>query len=111
MLLTRAAFVGLLVGAGSSLSTSFGADSADARQHTVVIDGTRYEPATLTIKRGESVTWLNKDPFPHTATSKGRFDSRDIGSNKRWTFVAKERGQFEYICTLHPNMKGTLKVE
>jgi len=38
--------------------------------------------ARSTVKQGETVTWINKDPFPHTATAPGVFDSRDIPPNR-----------------------------
>ena len=79
--------------------------------HTVVIEGVKYEPDTLTVKRGETVVWVNKDPFPHTVTAKGAFDSRDIGAGKSWKYIARKSGEYAYICTLHSNMKGALKVE
>jgi len=75
------------------------------------MDGTRYEPALITVKKGDSVTWVNKDPFPHTVTAAGEFDSRSIAADGKWTYRATKAGEFAYICTLHPNMKGTLKVE
>ena len=79
--------------------------------HTVVIEGVKYEPGTLTVKRGETVVWVNKDPFPHTVTAKGAFDSHDIAAGKSWKYTARKAGEYPYICTLHPNMKGSLKVE
>ena len=80
-------------------------------RHTVAIDGTRYVPEVLTVKRGDSVTWVNKDPFPHTVTSGKAFDSASLGAGRSWTYVARKSGRYEYICSLHPNMKGTLVVE
>jgi plastocyanin len=79
--------------------------------HTVVIEAVKFEPETLTVKRGETIVWINKDPFPHTVTAKGTFDSRDIAAGKSWKYTASKVGEYGYICTLHPNMKGTLKVE
>ncbi|MGE5617213.1 MAG: cupredoxin family copper-binding protein [Bacillota bacterium] len=87
------------------------AADAKAKAHTVVIDGVKYEPASLTVKRGETVTWINKDPIPHTVTAAGTFDSKEIAPGKSWKYVARKVGDYDYICTLHPNMKGTLKVE
>jgi VCBS repeat-containing protein len=75
------------------------------------MDGSGYQPAVITVKKGDTVTWVNKDPFPHTVTAAGQFDSRSIAPNGKWTYHATKAGQFDYICTLHPNMKGTLKVE
>ncbi|MEP7316611.1 MAG: cupredoxin family copper-binding protein [Sphingomicrobium sp.] len=85
--------------------------AAPTTSHTVVIEGVKFEPETLTVKRGETVTWINKDPFPHTATAHGIFDSHDIPPNRSWKYTAHKTGEYAYTCTLHPNMKGTLKVE
>ena len=63
------------------------------------------------MKRGDTVVWINKDPFPHTVTAKGVFDSHAMAAGRSWTYTARKAGEFAYICTLHPTMKGTLKVE
>lgn len=86
---------------------------ADVRSatHTVIIEGTRFEPETLSVRRGDSVVWTNKDPFPHTATAlNGGFDSKNIAPNKSWRYKTKKSGVFPYFCTLHPMMKATLRV-
>jgi plastocyanin len=89
-----------------------GAAAADApAKNTVVLEGTGYQPASLTVKRGTTVSFVNKDPFPHTVTAPGKFDSKDIAAGKTWKYKATKAGHFDYICTLHPNMKGTLVVE
>ena len=98
----------LCVGGGTAIES---AAAAKPVTHTVVIDGLKYEPETLTVKRGETVVWVNKDPFPHTVTVKGAFDSHDIAAGKSWKFTPRKTGEYAYICTLHPNMKGTIKVE
>jgi plastocyanin len=101
-----------LVCAGGLLHAGAGAIAAGKpATHTVVIDGTNYAPATLTVKRGDTVVWINKDPFPHTVTAKGVFDSHDIAASRSWKYTARKAGEFAYICTLHPTMKATLKVE
>jgi plastocyanin len=87
------------------------ADAAKPNVHTIVIEAVTYQPAALVVKRGDTVVWLNKDPFPHTVTAQGAFDSRDIAPGASWKYVARRSGQYAYICTLHPNMKGTLSVQ
>jgi plastocyanin len=79
--------------------------------HAVIIESVAYEPGMLTVKRGDTVVWVNKDPFPHTVTAAGAFDSRSIAAGASWKYVARKAGRYAYICTLHPNMKGTLTVE
>jgi plastocyanin len=79
--------------------------------HTVVIQGVAYQPASLTVKRGDRVQWVNKDPFPHTVTARDAFDSHSIASGATWTYAARKAGVYAYACTLHPNMKGILQVQ
>jgi len=79
--------------------------------HTVVMKATSYAPPTLTVKLGDAVLWRNEDPFPHTATAAGVFDSKSIPAGGAWKYTPKARGEYAYTCTFHPNMKGTLKVE
>jgi plastocyanin len=103
--------VGLLAGAAVLWAGDLGAASGTPAKHTVTMDITGYSPATLTVKKGDTVTWVNKDVMPHTATAARGFDSRSVAPNAKWTYRATQAGEFPYICTLHPNMKGTLKVE
>ncbi len=79
--------------------------------HTVVIEGMKFIPEKLSVKLNDTVIWVNKDFFPHTATTvKKGFDSKGIESNSSWTFIAKDKGVFPYTCTLHPTMNATLTV-
>jgi len=80
--------------------------------HTVTIEGMRFQPETLTVAPGDSVVWVNKDLVPHTVTSEaGGFDSQIIQAEKSWRFTARKKGDFAYICTLHPTMKAILQVK
>ena len=86
--------------------------AAAAATHTVVMEGVAFVPQTLTVKQGDTVVWVNKDPFPHTATAQDHsFDSGEMGSEKTWKYTVKKKGKVPYLCTLHPTMKGTLIVE
>jgi nitrite reductase (NO-forming) len=82
-----------------------------------------YDPSPATVKRGSSVTWINNDSVPHTATSGNPqngeaptgaiFDSGIIGprqASKEITINA-DTGTYDYYCTLHPFMKGQLTIE
>jgi plastocyanin len=80
--------------------------------HTIVMEGVGFAPNTLTVAKGDTVVWVNKDAFPHTATAQDKsFDSKEIAAGKSWRFTAKKSGTFPYVCTLHPTMKGTLVVK
>lgn len=82
-----------------------------AKLQTVLIKGFKFEPETVTVNVGDTVEWKNADIVPHTATAAGEFDSKNIRPGGAWKFVAKHKGRFNYICTLHPNMKGKLMVQ
>jgi plastocyanin len=74
------------------------------------MEGVGFQPASLTVTVGDSVVWVNKDAFPHTATQKGSFDSQEIGAGKSWQFTPTAAGEFPYVCTYHPTMTGMLRV-
>jgi len=59
-----------------SCSGSNPVPAAQPRTRTIAIDGMRFEPADLTIRAGDTIVWVNKDLFAHTATADGSFDSR-----------------------------------
>jgi plastocyanin len=104
-----AAGIGLVL---SGTSPSALPESAKPATHTIAIESLEYLPKTITVHVGDSLVWINKDPFPHTATSKaGKFDSRSIEAGKSWKHTVRSKGEFSYVCTLHPTMKGTVQVE
>ena len=81
--------------------------------HTVVIDAAKFSPATVAIRPGDSVEWVNKDLVAHTATreaTKDGFESGVISPGKSWRHTFKTASALAYICRFHPTMKGTLQV-
>ena len=81
------------------------------KTHTVIMENMRFQPQRLTVARGDTVVWINKDLVPHTATSKaGGFDSQVIRAEQSWRFTARKQGEFAYVCAFHPTMTATLQV-
>jgi plastocyanin len=79
---------------------------------TVVIENMKFNPDTITVKKNETITWVNKDMFPHTATAVDKtFDSKVLQPGKSFKYKAKKTGTFEYKCDLHPTMKASLTVQ
>jgi len=107
----RALQAAIALGCTLALSASGPSAVAKSVSHTVVIQGLKNIPETLVVKRGDTIRWINKDPFPHTVTAKGVFDSGSIAPGGSWRYTAKITGEHSYTCTFHPNMKGTLRVE
>ena len=81
--------------------------------HTVVIAEMQFSPRSLSVRRGDTVVWINKDFFPHNVTAQqgGTFASPELAPNQSWKYVAVEAGSFIYVCTLHPTMKAMLQVK
>jgi plastocyanin len=110
--------------------TTENADEADNEESIVIIpEGSSsltddaYRPNPIEVNTGDTVTWINDDLTSHTATSGnpesgstgmfgGTDDSPEIigpeGDTQSFTF--DEAGEFEYYCTLHPSMVGTVIV-
>ena len=73
----------------------------------------RFSPEILKIKPGDVVIWINKDIVSHTATATGKnaFESGALDTGKSWKRTFKVKGDFPYICRLHPTMKARLLVQ
>lgn len=97
---------GLLV--GSSTSAERSRDGLET--HTVRIASMQFEPQEIVVPRGSRVVWINDDLFPHTVTAKESFDSGSIAAGASWTYIAMQPGMYEYVCSLHPTMKGRMVV-
>ena len=81
------------------------------RTHMVLIKGFAFVPQRLEVRAGDTVIWKNEDIVPHTATAKQSFNSRELGPQQSWSYVAKRKGIYPFICTYHPTMKGELVVK
>ncbi len=86
--------------------------SASAAAASVAIQDYYFSPKKVTIDTGESVKWTNKGKVPegHTATGDS-FDSGVLKKGQSYTHKFTKAGSFDYICTLHPNMTGTVVVK
>ncbi|HEY3929596.1 MAG TPA: cupredoxin family copper-binding protein [Candidatus Koribacter sp.] len=80
--------------------------------NTVTIDNFVFQPMTIEIPRGTTVTWINKDDIPHVvASTTGKFKSRAIDTDGTFTFTFSEPGTYEYYCSVHPKMTGKIVVK
>lgn len=85
------------------------ADTGDSKD--VAISGMRFQPASVTVKTGETVTWSHKDGAPHVVKARqGEFDSGTLRSGQSFSHTFDEAGTYEYYCSLHPSMRGTVVV-
>jgi plastocyanin len=85
---------------------------ASADNITVRISGMRFEPSTITVQPGTTVTWIHEDGAPHTVTGEnGALQSGTLTGGQRFSHTFEEGGSFDYACNFHPMMKGRVVVE
>lgn len=78
---------------------------------SVSIANFSFVPASITVSAGQSVTFTNNDSARHTTTSSA-WDSGDIQPGGTFTLTAPSQpGTFQYLCSIHPFMTGTLVVQ
>ena len=103
----------------SSTSPSVTPDPAPAGSTTVTIvtgastlTNSAYSPNPLVVSVGTTVSWLNNDGTTHNSVaSNGLFSSPNLAPGRRFNFTFTTAGSFPYICTIHPNMVGTITVQ
>jgi plastocyanin len=104
--LKSAALAGLLA-IGSCLG-----QVAQAADQTITIENFVFTPTETTIAPGTTVTWVNNDDMPHNVVGKGSaFRSKTLGKGARFSFTFANEGEFDYVCSIHPNMKAKIIVK
>lgn len=112
------ACLALLAACGSDtkpVPESSGAGTTNDAMAVVTIDRGAFHPRELTIAAGTTVTFVNDDIGAHTTTAAVdepfRYDSGTLASGDSYTQTYDEPGTYDYVCTLHPTMHGTITVE
>ena len=109
-----AALIGAAVGsvlAGGVLLAQ--AQTPAAAAAAVGIDNFTFNPATVTVKAGTTVTWTNRDDIPHglAATNNAFKRSLALDTDDSFSFTFTTPGTYQYFCYIHPHMTGTIVVE
>jgi plastocyanin len=103
---------GALVAAALAAATLLCSGARSAEHAEVKIDNFTFAPKTLTVKAGTTVMWRNEDDIPHTVASSTRvFKSQPLDTEDQFSFTFTEPGSYEYFCSLHARMTGTIVVE
>lgn len=87
---------------------------SSSRQATVSIDNFKFTPRELSVSVGDTVTWVNRDDVPHTATSKddpATFDSKALDTDDKYSFTFTKPGTYSYYCKVHTHMTGSIIVK
>ena len=107
----RSVLLVFLVAAVMAIAVAQSGSSAPATS-VVHIASFAFKPATLEIREGDTVTFVNDDSVPHTATADDKsFDSGNLDQNANFSHKFEKAGTFKYVCTYHAMMKGTILVK
>lgn len=102
---------------GTIPDTLNGTEMGDGSMLQIEIRDDQYEPLEMTVVVGTTVTWTNRDLYPHTVTAgkpgkpSGTFDSGNIQGDQTYSFTFDSPGEYEYYCKIHPRMRGKIIVE
>jgi plastocyanin len=95
----------------ASAPSAAGAPSQSKPQE-VGIDNFSFNPPTMTVTAGATVTWVNHDDVPHTVTANDKgFASKALDTDDRFTHVFTAPGTYSYFCAVHPHMTGQIIVK
>jgi plastocyanin len=89
------------------------ASVAPGMKPAVTISNYSFHPATLTVNKGSTVIWVNKDGDVHTIKSTGgpeTFNSPALDSGNQFGFTFHRAGTYHYTCSVHPYMHGVIVV-
>jgi len=101
----RATLAAVVVLAGLASGRALAADAQ------VKIANFTFDPPTLTVKVGTTVTWVNADDIPHVVSEKdGKFRSPALDTDDKFSQVFSTAGTVEYFCAIHPHMVGKIVV-
>lgn len=87
--------------------------AAPAMKPAITIINYSFKPATITVRKGATVTWINKDDDVHTIKGTDgpeAFNSPALESGTRFGYTFRHAGTYHYICTVHPYMHGVIVV-
>jgi len=100
------------ISCSSSSQTTTPSETTPTQSSAVTIQNLSFSQANITVSVGTKVTWTNKDSITHTVTSDtGLFDSGPINNGGTFSYTFNNKGVFDYHCTIHPTMKGTVTVQ
>jgi plastocyanin len=98
----------------STASAAQGAKPAKEPAKTVAIDidNFKFGIVSLEVAAGTTVTWTNRDDVPHTVVSlKKVFKSPALDTGEHFSYTFTDTGTFDYYCSVHPRMTGTIVVK
>ncbi len=103
---------GLLTGCGGSSASATTGSTAAGNGPQVIMTNRSYNPQEITVKVGDTVTWVNQDAPQHDVVAKnGEFKSELFDKGQSFSFTFTKAGTYPYYCSIHPGMTGTVIVQ
>ncbi len=100
-------------GCGGDDGGTASAAARDCPQPCVVMQDNAFVPRDLTVRAGQTVTWVNADSVVHNVVNAREGQAPEsplFGEGRSFRYTAREAGRIEYVCTVHPGMEGSLTV-
>jgi amicyanin len=85
--------------------------TASVSDNTIRITNFVFDPASIRVKVGSTVRWVNQDSVPHRILFTDGADSTVLAGSQSWSRKFDVAGTYDYACTIHPAMQGTVIVE
>jgi plastocyanin len=86
--------------------------ASQAGEASINISGSKFDPATITVKVGTTITWTNQDTTAHTVTADdGSWTSDRLNQGATYSHTFDQAGTYTYKCSIHPSMTGTIVVQ
>jgi len=85
--------------------------TSSVSDNTIRIKNFAFDPASIRVKVGSTVRWVNQDSVPHRILFTDGADSTVLAGSQSWSRKFDVAGTYDYACTIHPAMKGTVIVE
>jgi plastocyanin len=107
MLLATLRLAGGVVMLGAAMRVVAAKDGTE-----IGIDNFKFAPTPLTVPKGATVTWVNRDDIPHSIVCQALgFHSHPMDTDGTASLAFDQPGTYEYVCGLHPFMRGQVIVQ
>jgi plastocyanin len=97
----------------NSSNSSNSGNQAPTATDKVSLQNFAFSPASITVAKGTTVTWTNNDTTTHTIVEtdgKTGPNSGNVNPGSTYTFTFSQAGTYQYHCSIHPEMTGTVTV-
>ena len=84
--------------------------AAAPRTHVVVMEKMKFGPLPTGVKTGDTIVWVNRDMFRHTATATNGVFNIDLPAGAKGKTLIRKAGTIDIVCKYHPGMRGVLRV-